>query len=217
LDRRNPTLANKIQSRILEEIHAGSLMPGDALEEVGLANRYQVSRTPVREALRQLASLGVVKITPRLGAVVADHSTETRKRETLEVIADLEGAAARYAATRMTPLQRESLLALREKMVVAVAADNRVLFDNLNEEFHKVIHRAAQNALLLDTIAGMRLRIVPYTRASHMSENARLRISHGEHEMLISALLKGDAEMAYHAMRFHVIQAGAQDEDLPAA
>jgi DNA-binding GntR family transcriptional regulator len=214
VDKRFPTLSSRIQNRILEEIHAGALLPGAHLEENELAARYEVSRTPVREALRQLEAIGVVKITPRRGAIVADHSADNTRRETLEVIADLEASAARYAASRMTAEERKDLIDLRQRMNRVVKDNDRVAFDKLNAEFHHRIHRSAHNSLLLEQIASMRLRIIPYTRASHMSEESQIQVSHREHEMLITALLQGDAEMAYHAMRFHVIQTGVQDEDL---
>jgi DNA-binding GntR family transcriptional regulator len=214
VDKRFPTLSSKIQSRILEEIHAGVLLPGAHLEEIELAARYEVSRTPVREALRQLEAIGVVKITPRRGAIVADHSADNTRRETLEVVADLEASAARYAATRMTPDERRALIELRARMNQVVRDEDTVAFDKHNAELHNRIHRSAHNALLAEQIASMRLRIIPYTRASHMSEKTQIQVSHREHEMLITALLQGDGEMAYHAMRFHVIQTGVQDEDL---
>jgi DNA-binding GntR family transcriptional regulator len=103
---------------------------------------------------------------------------------------------------------------LRAKMNEVIDSDDTVAFDKLNASLHSLIHRCAHNALLLEQIGSMRLRIIPYTRASYMSEKSQIKVSHREHEMLITALLQGDAEMAYHAMRFHVIHTGVQDEDL---
>ncbi|MGI4837874.1 MAG: GntR family transcriptional regulator [Janthinobacterium lividum] len=214
MKRRVPTLASKIQSLVLDEIRQGQLVPGMHLEELELAERYQVSRTPVREALRQLDALGVVKITPRQGAIVVDHSTADHQRETLEVIADLEASAARYAASRRTPAQRSELLKLSERARHILATDDHAAFDALNLELHQLIHMAAANALLTETIANMRLRIVPYTRAELMSSRDSLEISYREHEMFLNAVLRGDTELAYHSMRAHVLRTGVMDEDL---
>jgi DNA-binding GntR family transcriptional regulator len=214
MKRRVPTLASKIQSLILDEIRQGQLVPGMHLEELELAERYQVSRTPVREALRQLDALGVVKITPRQGATVVDHSTADHQREILEVIADLEASAARYAASRCTPAQRSELLKLSERARQILAADDHVAFDELNIELHQLIHKAAANELLTETIANMRLRIVPYTRAELMSGRDSLEISYREHDMFLNAVLRGNSELAYHSMRAHVLRTGVMDEDL---
>ena len=214
MKRRVPTLASKIQSLVLDEIRQGQLVPGMHLEELELAERYQVSRTPVREALRQLDALGVVKITPRQGAIVVDHSTADHQRETLEVIADLEASAARYAANRRTPAQRAELLKLSERARLILAADDHAAFDMLNLELHQLIHKTAANQLLTETIANMRLRIVPYTRAELMSGRDSLEISYREHEGFLSAILRGEGELAYHAMRAHVLRTGVMDEDL---
>lgn len=212
--RRTPTLASKIQNLVLDEIRLGHLVPGMHLEELELAERYQVSRTPVREALRQLDAIGVVKITPRQGAIVVDHSTADRQRETLEVIADLEASAARYAANRCTPTIKAELLKLSDQARAIVAESDHATFDALNLELHQLIHKAAANDLLTETISNMRLRIVPYTRAELMSSQDSLEISNREHEMLLSAMLRGDAELAYHTMRAHVLRTGILDEDL---
>lgn len=214
MKRRVPTLASKIQSLILDEIRQGQLVPGMHLEELELAERYQVSRTPVREALRQLDALSVVKITPRQGATVVDHSTADHQREILEVIADLEACAARYAAIRRTPAQRNELLKLSERARSILAADDHAAFDALNLELHHMIHKAAANDLLTDTIANMRLRTVPYTRAELMSSRDSLEISFREHEMLLNAVLRANSELAYHLMRAHVLRTGVMDEDL---
>lgn len=214
MKRRVPTLASKIQSLILDEIRQGQLVPGMHLEELELAERYQVSRTPVREALRQLDALGVVKITPRQGATVVDHSTADHQREILEVIADLEASAARYAASRCTAAQRSELLKLSERARQILAADDHAAFDELNLELHQLIHKAAANELLTETIANMRLRIVPYTRAELMSGRDSLEISYREHDMFLNAVLRGNSELAYHSMRAHVLRTGVLDEDL---
>ncbi|WP_373062201.1 GntR family transcriptional regulator [Zavarzinia sp.] len=214
--RKVPTLASIIQARLLEEITQSKIQPGTRLEEIELAERYQVSRTPVREALRQLSAMGMLKVTPRRGAIVVDQSANNGLQETLEVIAELEAAAARFAAKRMSADDRARLATIHGEMSLIVEAEDVVAFDRKNGELHHHIHLCAGNGLLLDSISQMRVRIVPYTRAEYMSQHSRIVTSHREHDAFVQAILRSDSELAYHAMRFHVMHAGELDEDLEA-
>jgi DNA-binding GntR family transcriptional regulator len=208
-----PTLAATIQQRLTDEIAQGMLKPGVHLEEIELANRFNVSRTPIREALRHLAASGIVEVRPRRGVVVADL-TSHRVFDLLEVIADLEAASARYAAVRMTKDERSALKSLHESLAGVVAHEDFAAYDSGNVAFHYAIHAGAHNKALLDAIESMRQRIVPYTRVEFMRHGGRVSVSYSEHEAVVSAILRGDAELAYYAMRAHVVEAGKAPEDL---
>jgi DNA-binding GntR family transcriptional regulator len=209
-----PTLAGIVQQKIVNDIARGALPPGMRLEEIELAARYQVSRTPVREALRQLAALGMVDIRSRQGVVVAERSLD-HFTYLVEVIADLEASGARYAAQRMTEAERQLLSAVQADMGQIVARGQAARFDKTNRKLHQIVHEGAHNAVLSRGIEQMRMRTLPYTRAEFISERRRMEISHMEHHGIVQAILRREPEGAYHAMRLHVIDAGhvAEDKD----
>ena len=207
-----PTLASIVQQQIVNDISQGLLAPGMRLEEEELARRYNVSRTPVREALRQLSVLGIVDTKQRLGVVVAARSLE-HFSNLLEVVADLEASSARYAAQRMTESERQKLYALHEQMRDIAAQGAAAKFDKANAMLHHLIHEGAHNDILLNGIMQMRVRTLPYTRVAFISERRRMEISFMEHNAVVHAVMRREPELAYHAMRLHVIDAGKVTED----
>jgi DNA-binding GntR family transcriptional regulator len=207
-----PTLASIVQQQIVNDISLGHLAPGMRLEEEELARRYHVSRTPVREALRQLSVLGIVDTKQRLGVVVATRSLE-HFNNLLEVVADLEASSARYAAQRMTEAERQALCALHEQMREIAAQGAAAKFDKANAVLHHLIHEGAHNDILLNGIMQMRVRTLPYTRMAFISERRRMEISYMEHNAVVHAVMRCEPELAYQAMRLHVIDAGKVAED----
>ena len=207
-----PTLASLVQQQIVNDISQGLWAPGMRLEEEELARRYNVSRTPVREALRQLSVLGIVDIKQRLGVVVAARSLE-HFNNLLEVVADLEASSARYAAQRMTQSERQSLSVLHEQMRDIAAQGAAAKFDKANAMLHHLIHTGAHNDILLNGIMQMRVRTLPYTRVAFISERRRMEISYMEHNAVVHAVMRREPELAYQAMRLHVIDAGKVVED----
>jgi DNA-binding GntR family transcriptional regulator len=208
-----PTLASIVQQKIVNDISHGLLSPGSRLEEEELARRYRVSRTPVREALRQLAALGIVDIRQRQGVVVAERSVE-HFNNLLEVVADLEASSARYAALRMTDAERQTLQAVHERMWESAEQSARLRFDKENIVLHQLIHEGAHNEILFNGIVQMRMRTLPYTRMEFISERRRLEISYMEHNAIVYAIMRREPEAAYHAMRMHVIDAAHVQEDI---
>lgn len=207
-----PTLASIVQQKIVNDISHGQLPPGMRLEEEELADRYRVSRTPVREALRQLSALGIVDTRPRQGMVVAARSVE-HFNNLLEVVADLEASSARYAAQRMTDAERIALQAAHDRMRQITDAADAAAFDKANSELHQLIHLGAANDILFNGIVQMRMRTLPYTRVAFISERERMEISFMEHNAIVQAIVRKEPEMAYHAMRLHVLDAGNVQED----
>jgi DNA-binding GntR family transcriptional regulator len=211
-----PTLASIVQQKIFNEISDGDLPHGMRLEEEDLARRYGVSRTPVREALRQLSALGILDIRHRQGVVVAARGQE-QFNNLLEVMADLEASSARYAAQRMTAAEREQLRELHDRMQLIADRANMPRFDKANSVLHQLIHEGAHNEILFNCIVQMRMRVLPYTRLEFISEKGRMEVSHMEHNAVVHAIMRREPEMAYQAMRLHVIDAGRVMEDrLPA-
>lgn len=207
---RNVTLAASIQKRLIEDISGGLLPPGARLEEKELAARYNVSRTPVREALRHLAATGAVEFRPRHGVFIADLS-RSRWREILEVMADLEAATARYCAERMSEQDAAVLLAHHQRMKPAVESGNATEFDRENVNLHALIHAGAQNAVLQKSIEHMRTRGLPYTSAEFAARDGQMMLSFHEHENVVQAICARNPELAFHAMRAHIFRAGAME------
>nr|WP_321985188.1 GntR family transcriptional regulator [uncultured Lichenicoccus sp.] len=208
----SPTLASIVQQQIASDISHGRLLPGTKLEEEELARRYDVSRTPVREALRQLSVLGIVDTRQRQGVVVAEKSIE-HYNNLLEVVADMEASAARYAALRMTDAERQKLLDLHQQMAKIDSPSAAVQFDKANSMLHQMIHEGAHNDILANSIAQMRMRTLPYTRMEFIREHRRMEKSHMEHDAFVHAILRREPEAAYHTMRIHVIGAAQVAED----
>lgn len=191
-------LASKIEADILE----GRLKPGERLEELSLSRKFGVSRTPVRETLRRLASTGLVDIKPRLGAVVASP-TAGEVIELFEVVAELEGAAAAMAATRMTDNDRELITAAHAACQRSAVGEDAETYYRINGQFHHAIHHAAHNRVLSDEIAVLDKRLSPYRRFITFRPG-RTQEALREHDAILAALAARDAPAARTAMIEHV-------------
>jgi DNA-binding GntR family transcriptional regulator len=196
------TLAETIRQNLADDILRGVYPPGARLDESGLARRFKLSRTPVREALRQLSSAGLVEMRPRRGVIVS-LPTDSALAEMFEVMGELEASCARLAAQRMSPAERVRLELVHRRSQEAVRSSNKESYRALNFEFHDVIYRGAHNEFLLTTTIGIRERIAPFRRAQFAMQD-RLIKSYDEHGAIVSALLRGDADTASAVMRSHV-------------
>src|SRR5215510_7307203 len=152
------TRAEELRLQLADEIVRGTLPPGAALDETDIARRFNVSRTPVREALRQLAASGLVEAQPHRGAVVARPSIE-RLTGMFEAMAELEALCAGLAAERMTPVQRHRLEAVHEELRVLSHAGNPERFHEVNERFHNTIYNGSQNAYIAEMTLATRVRV----------------------------------------------------------
>jgi DNA-binding GntR family transcriptional regulator len=188
---------------ILEQaIMSGELAPGTRLEEQELAERYNVSRTPVRETLRLLASSGLVEMRARQGAVVATL-TVPKLLEMFQVMAELEGLCARLAARRISPPYRERLAASHERCAQAALANDAEGFLDANRAFHEAIYAASNNPFLEEMTRSLRNRVAPYRR--HVTyQPGRMADSIREHRAVLDAIDGRDAEGAHRVMRDHV-------------
>jgi len=196
------TLAETIRQNLADDILRGVYPPGARLDENGLARRFKLSRTPVREALRQLSSAGLVEMRPRRGVIVS-LPTDSALAEMFEVMGELEASCARLAAQRMSPAERVRLELVHRRSQEAVRSSDKESYRALNFEFHDVIYRGAHNEFLLATTIGIRQRIEPFRRAQFAIQD-RLIKSYDEHGAIVSALLRGDADTASAVMRSHV-------------
>jgi DNA-binding GntR family transcriptional regulator len=194
------SLSDQAYYQIRELIVTLQLAPGSVIDERALMARLELGRTPIREALRMLARERLVDVYPRRGIFVSsvdagDLAGLSEVRETLE------GLAARLAAQRATPEQRDATgLLLRE--LDQPGHDERTLIE-LDQRLHRHVHHAAHNPFLaatLDEYYMLTLRIWLLA----LDRVARLDQAIGEHRELLSAIQAGDPDRAESAMRQHV-------------
>ncbi|MCW2236908.1 GntR family transcriptional regulator [Azospirillum canadense] len=198
--------ADQIRELIAEEITAGKLHPGVRLEEVALAERFNVSRTPVREALAQLASAGLVEMRPRQGAVVATLSLE-RVLEMFEVMANLESLCAELCARRMTAADQAGLMALHQRCVEVIESGDSDAYYEANRRFHEAIYAGCGNSYLEETTRSLRNRVSPYRRIQ-LRHPGRLRRSLEEHGAIVKAIVASDPDTAREATKRHIAVQG---------
>lgn len=196
------TRAEELRLQLADEIVRGTLAPGAALDETDIARRFSVSRTPVREALRQLAASGLVDARAHRGAVVAQPSIE-RLGGMFEAMAELEALCAGMAAERMTPAERLRLEAIHEELRVLGHAGDPDRFHAVNEQFHSFIYAGSQNGHIAEITLATRKRVQPFRRAQFRNLG-RLAQSHAEHDRVVVAILRGDRNGAANAMRAHI-------------
>jgi DNA-binding GntR family transcriptional regulator len=195
-------LADELRRAIEAEIVSGQLAPSSRLEEATLAQRFKVSRTPVREALMQLASIGLVEIRPHQGAVVAAMTIQ-RMMEMFEVMAHLEALCAKLAARRATRPERERLRHVHALCKQLVEAGDPDRYYDQNKLLHELIYAGSHNRFLEENTRAIRNRVSPYRRMT-LRQPGRLATSWKEHDAVVAAIMDGDGERAAAAMEAHV-------------
>lgn len=203
VDEKRELIVDQLRKVLSEEIVTGVLGPGVKLDEQALADRFQVSRTPVREVLSQLSVLGLVERRPHRGVVVLQQSQE-RLLQLFEVMAELEGACARFAAERMSPQEKAQLTAVHAAAAVLVEAEDTAGYDEMNSQFHRLIYDGTHNPALVELALDARRRVFHFRRAQFRIAH-RIRNSHQEHESVVAAILAGDGAAAYEAMKAHIL------------
>lgn len=188
--------------RLLDDIRQGTLTPGTRLREADLALRLGISRTPVREAIRQLEADGMVTHLPRLGAVIRslDHAEIV---ELYEMRAVLEGTAARLAARAASEVEIDELSALNAELADAAAgAEAR----EMNRQFHRSLLDAARNRFLLKTMNALHKTLL-ILGPTTLADPDRASGAVAEHAAVLAALSARDPDGAEAAMRAHVARA----------
>ncbi len=196
---RHQTLREKILETIREAILSGALKPGEKVAEPELAERFGISRTPIREAFRQLESEGYLTVIPRKGAVVAELS-EREVEEFYAIKSVLEGYAARMAAENLTEKDIERLEGINERLEqFAVSGDVKTFF-KVHNEFHDLFIKAAGNEKLHELINQL-VRKFTRSRLTSLSIEGRMHISVEEHKKLIEAFRKHDGDNADYLVK----------------
>jgi DNA-binding GntR family transcriptional regulator len=206
------TRSETLRESIEEMIAVGKLAPGQHLDETSLAEEFGVSRTPIREALIQLASMGIVEMRPRRGAIVAEIGPQ-QLIEMFEVMAEFEAMCGRLAARRMTPAEHVELLAAHQ---AARDASDPDAYFYLNEAFHDHIYAGSHNGFLADQARALHRRLRPYRRLQ-LRVRDRLKMSFDEHQAAVDAIIAGDAEKTVEVLRHHIMIQGQRFADLVAS
>lgn len=196
------TLAEELRLQLADDIVCGALPPGTPLDESDVARRFGVSRTPVREAIRQLTASGLVDSRAHRGAIVARPDIQ-RLNSMFEAMAELEALCAGLSAERMTAANRHSLEALHEQLRAMIQAGNPQRFHEVNEAFHNAIYAGSQNTYIAEMTLATRVRVQPFRRAQFRNLG-RLAKSHAEHDSVVVAIMRGDRVGAAAAMRDHI-------------
>ncbi len=197
------TRAEELRGKIADDIIGGRLAPGSALEEVEIAKRYGVSRTPVREALRDLAAAGLVEMRPHRSALVAQPTVD-RLTGMFGTMAELEALCAGLAAVNMTAAERAELQALHAELADLTRQGDAVRYAQFNERFHALLCRGSHNDYLAELAIATRARTKPF-RGTSVGSLGRLACSFQEHDHVVRAVLRGDRAEAFTAMRTHIL------------
>ena len=197
-----PRLADMIAFALTDDIVSSRLAPGVALDEETIGRRFGASRTPVREALRELAAGGLVELRPHRAPVVARFD-ESRVADMFEVMAELEALCAMRAASAMTAEQRARLEAHHRDMGNAMRHADVSSYRAGNAEFHALIYEASNNGYLCEIALATRARLAPY-RGAQLEAPDRLPHSYAEHEEIVAAITQGEAAKAGRLMRRHL-------------
>lgn len=194
--------SERIYQSIERRIADGDLLPGDPVDEARLMSEFGVSRTPVREAMLQLQSQGLLAALPRDGVVVAKMDVQ-QLFSMWELLAELEGLCARFACERMTEDEREALARAHARGEAVVARDDALAWQDVNRAFHEVIYAGARNPYLRQEILQMRTRTQAY-RSHAFSAIGRLRTSHQNHARILEAIVRREPQAAADAAFGHM-------------
>ena len=208
-------MALEIFHKISDAIAMGHFSPGERLDENTLAARYQVSRTPVREALKQLSSSGLVVTRPNHGCRVAQITPQSLD-QLFEAIGELEATCARHAVTRMTDAQKVQLCDYHAQSRLAIQAGDANAYDMINKNLHLLIIHASHNPFLIDMVLSLRQKISMFRR-TQFNNLERMTASFEEHSLIVEALLGRDVVTCYREMRAHLFSARAAAQSVSPA
>jgi len=188
-----------LKVRIIKE----DLEPGEKLLENKIAEQLGVSRTPVREALKQLAVEGFVKTNPNLGVVVVEFSLEDI-REVLQIRKVLEGLATSIAAKKINKAEIKKLEKIIEQMSISINNNDLLAYSDLNGEFHNLILKVCGNKRLIKICVNLSSSEHRFKIRSLRGNPGRLKHSLKEHQEIVKALKKGDSIQAESLSQLHL-------------
>ena len=208
---RTEILVSEIEKLIVN----GSMVPGQRLDEMVLAKKYGVSRTPVREAIRALIAIGLVQNTGKQGSQVAKLSI-SMLIEMFELMAVLEGMCAQLAARRATKNQLFEMQKTHELLEKTFEKGTHKEFYKVNLQFHDLLYNASHTQYLAEETLRLRRRLSPY-RMRVTFQPGRMNSTLEEHNKILIAIKKGESELAKNEAISHLRLIGNDLEDFIAS
>jgi DNA-binding GntR family transcriptional regulator len=187
-------------AKLMAAIKDGVFRPGDRLREIDIAERFSLSRTPIREALRRLEAERIIEHRPRIGAIIRTLD-QTEVVELYEMRLVLERTAAKMAAKHAMEAEVDALADLNKNITKAVHNPSRVAA--INQQFHRAIYLATRNRFLLESARALNnalLLLGPTT----LADEARINTVVHQHNQIIDAISRGDIEAAGVASEAHL-------------
>ena len=200
------TKAVELQERLLADILSGKYFYGMKLNEVELAKRFGVSRTPIREALKHLAASGFVSVVPHKGVIVSGLDPE-KIWEMFEAMAEMEAICAQLSSQKMSHLEKEKLHQHHIYCQQQVEKCDLEMYHNLNMEFHALIFKGSHNSFLSELAFNLRSRLSPYRRLQFLNAG-RVEVSFDEHDEIVRAIINNRPTEAKQKMHQHIINSG---------
>lgn len=205
---------DEIRESLENQIVGGEFAPEERLDEVKLAQKFGVSRTPIREVLNQLSNAGLVELRPRRGAFVAAPSLG-KLVEMFEAMAEMEAICGRLAARRMTEDEIARLKEAHKQCGQAAETGDPDLYYAENAKFHEVIYSGCHNSFLTEEVRRIRRRLRAYRRLQLRVRN-RVPDSFAEHSEIVDSIVDGDGSRAEAALRNHIMVQGERFNQLVA-
>lgn len=194
----------QVADRLRDQIYQHELAPGDAIDEMALCERYGISRTPLREALKVLSSEGLIELIPRRGSFVRSMEIE-ELNELFPVMAVLEGLCAKEAVENCGPKDLQQLEQMHEKLEGFVKEGNIDAYYEQNFVFHQAVQDLSGNKWLQRIIGDLR-KVLRLARHMQLTIPGRLEESLEEHRQIMQAFKKSDADLADQHMQNHLKQ-----------
>lgn len=207
--------ADQIADEIQELIFAGTFHDGERLDEISLAEKFGVSRTPLREALKKLAISGMVEQIPNRGVFVRQPGP-IELLEMFELMSELEAICGKLAAKRISEEALEKLKDANKKCKNAKENADLDRYYHENERFHQIIYNQSGNTFLEQEALKLQKRLQPFRRIQ-LRFRGRIEQSMSEHEIIVEALLQGNACKAEATLREHVAVQGDKFHQLVAS
>jgi len=195
-------LYEDVADRLREQIFSKELAPGSWLDEQSLAVQFGISRTPMREAIKVLASEGLITIKMRRGAYVTEVARKDLE-QIFSILSLLEGQAAKETASKATEAELNQLDDLHHRLEKAAADRDLEQFFEINVKFHELIQQIAGNKWMNGVIADLR-KVLKLHRRDSLTSTGRLQNSLVEHREILRSLLKRDEQAAELAMQRHL-------------
>lgn len=197
------TTVQTIFRQVADEIIGGKYTPGEKLNEKAMAERFSVSRTPIREVLRELAAAGLVEVESHRGATVVNPDVDDLN-DKFEALGEVEALCAKLSAHRMSAIERAQLKSIYQDSIAAREAGDEIAYGEHSGRLHTAIHHGCRNDTLAELAQTLWRGLLPFSRVGFFLEHDHMETSADEHDRMIDAIINSDAEEAFNLMRSHV-------------